>query len=188
MWKWVAGDEKNSHLKRLEKAQENLILFKANLLDYNSLCAAIVGCSGVFHVASPVPSSLSDNPEVAIFSLTIWLIPTCFLLGIFTKRTPLKYQRVLESNKVDHKPKLLGQLQIGLGLSLFTLCFGVICPLHMLWENGFYLCKCFICKCYIWKCYTWGHSENHSFHVSEMVYPLILDVFGCFWQLLFKIH
>ncbi|XXG45440.1 hypothetical protein AAC387_Pa02g0523 [Persea americana] len=65
------GDEKNSHLKRLEKAQENLILFKANLLDYNSLCAAIVGCSGVFHVASPVPSSLSDNPETELLEAAV---------------------------------------------------------------------------------------------------------------------
>eukprot|EP00268_Persea_americana_P026572 TRINITY_DN2601_c0_g1_i6.p1 TRINITY_DN2601_c0_g1~~TRINITY_DN2601_c0_g1_i6.p1 ORF type:complete len:183 (-),score=41.69 TRINITY_DN2601_c0_g1_i6:794-1276(-) len=60
------GDEKNSHLKRLEKAQEKLQLFKANLLDYNSLCAAIAGCSGVFHVACPVPPGRVANPETEL--------------------------------------------------------------------------------------------------------------------------
>ncbi|CAN6580006.1 unnamed protein product [Malus baccata var. baccata] len=49
-----AGDSKYAHLSKLEKASENLKLFKADLLDYNSLCSAVAGCSGVFHVASPV--------------------------------------------------------------------------------------------------------------------------------------
>ncbi|KAF8405602.1 hypothetical protein HHK36_010509 [Tetracentron sinense] len=60
------SDEKNAHLEKLEKAPENLELFKANLLDYDSLCAAITGCDGVFHVASPVPSSKLSNPEAII--------------------------------------------------------------------------------------------------------------------------
>ncbi|XP_059664797.1 cinnamoyl-CoA reductase 1-like isoform X4 [Cornus florida] len=34
-----------------------------NLLDYNSLSVAFIGCSGVFHVASPVPDSSVPNPE-----------------------------------------------------------------------------------------------------------------------------
>ncbi|OVA00692.1 NAD-dependent epimerase/dehydratase [Macleaya cordata] len=59
-------DEKNAHLKKLEKATENLQLFKAELQDYNSLYAAISGCSGVFHVASPVPSGRVANPEVEV--------------------------------------------------------------------------------------------------------------------------
>ncbi|RWR72279.1 cinnamoyl-CoA reductase 1-like protein [Cinnamomum micranthum f. kanehirae] len=59
-------DEKNNHLKSLEKAQENLQLFKADLLDYDSLYAAIEGCSGVFHVASPVPPSSVANPETEL--------------------------------------------------------------------------------------------------------------------------
>nr|GFA53760.1 cinnamoyl-CoA reductase 2-like [Tanacetum cinerariifolium] len=47
-------DEKYAHLKSLEKASENLKLFKADLLDYESLCAAITECDGVFHTASLV--------------------------------------------------------------------------------------------------------------------------------------
>ncbi|KAJ9553960.1 LOW QUALITY PROTEIN: hypothetical protein OSB04_018005 [Centaurea solstitialis] len=38
----------NAHLKSLEKASENLKLFKADLLDYESLRATIAGCNG-FH-------------------------------------------------------------------------------------------------------------------------------------------
>ncbi|KAJ6684530.1 PROTEIN KINASE SUPERFAMILY PROTEIN [Salix purpurea] len=41
-------DEKYAHLKKLDKATENLKLFKADLLDYNSLCSAAEGCRGVF--------------------------------------------------------------------------------------------------------------------------------------------
>ncbi|XP_034705008.1 cinnamoyl-CoA reductase 2-like isoform X2 [Vitis riparia] len=59
-------DEKNSHMKKLEKASENLKLFKADLLELESLCAAIDGCTGVFHVASPVPSAKVANPEVEL--------------------------------------------------------------------------------------------------------------------------
>ncbi|XXG45467.1 hypothetical protein AAC387_Pa02g0541 [Persea americana] len=59
-------DEKNNHFKSLEKAQENLQLFKADLLDSDSLYAAIEGCSGVFNVASPVPPSSVANPETEL--------------------------------------------------------------------------------------------------------------------------
>ncbi|KAI3730286.1 hypothetical protein L1987_61455 [Smallanthus sonchifolius] len=59
-------DEKYAHLKNLEKASENLKLFKADLLEYGSLRAAIGGCDGVFHTASPVPPSSVPNPEVEL--------------------------------------------------------------------------------------------------------------------------
>ncbi|KAK9928491.1 hypothetical protein M0R45_025624 [Rubus argutus] len=61
-------DDKYSHLKKLDKASENLKLFKADLMDYDSLHAAIEGCDGVFHVASPVPSSSVPNPEVELIA------------------------------------------------------------------------------------------------------------------------
>lgn len=49
-------EKKNGHLKKLEHAQERLHLFKADLLDFAGLCTAIVGCTGVVHVATPVPA------------------------------------------------------------------------------------------------------------------------------------
>ncbi|KAK9103285.1 hypothetical protein Sjap_020539 [Stephania japonica] len=42
-------------------------LFKADLLDFESICKAIDGCAGFFHVACPVPySSALQDPELEI--------------------------------------------------------------------------------------------------------------------------
>ncbi|CAA2957297.1 cinnamoyl- reductase 2-like [Olea europaea subsp. europaea] len=60
------ADDKNAHLKKLDNAAEKLELFKADLLDYDSISAAIKGCSGVFHVACPVPPGSVPNPEVEL--------------------------------------------------------------------------------------------------------------------------
>ncbi|XP_048129598.1 cinnamoyl-CoA reductase 1-like [Rhodamnia argentea] len=62
------SDAKNAHLKELDKASEKLRLFKADLLDYDSLRSAIEGCCGVLHVASPVPPSSVSNPEVQLLA------------------------------------------------------------------------------------------------------------------------
>ncbi|KAL8485135.1 hypothetical protein ACS0TY_027430 [Phlomoides rotata] len=59
-------DDKNGHLQNLENAGEKLKLFKADLLDFDSILAAVEGCDGVFHVASPVPSGSVPNPEVEV--------------------------------------------------------------------------------------------------------------------------
>ncbi|KAG1326808.1 cinnamoyl-CoA reductase 1 [Cocos nucifera] len=68
------SDEKNAHLKKLENASENLQLFKADLLDYNAVASAIAGCEGVFHVASPVPSTKVPNPEARFPNALVELI------------------------------------------------------------------------------------------------------------------
>ncbi|KAJ4702345.1 Cinnamoyl-CoA reductase [Melia azedarach] len=60
------GDDKNAHLKKLENASENLQLFKTNLLDFEGVCAAIAGCTGVFHVACPVTAGSVPNPEAQL--------------------------------------------------------------------------------------------------------------------------
>ncbi|XP_011654289.1 cinnamoyl-CoA reductase 2 isoform X2 [Cucumis sativus] len=60
------SDAKYAHLTKFDKANENLQLFKADLLDYQSLRTAIAGCDGVFHVACPVPSTTSSNPETEV--------------------------------------------------------------------------------------------------------------------------
>ncbi|XP_042438074.1 cinnamoyl-CoA reductase 1-like [Zingiber officinale] len=62
------GDKKNAHLKELENASANLQLFKADMLDYDSVRSAIAGCEGVFHVACPVPSTRSLNPDVEVIA------------------------------------------------------------------------------------------------------------------------
>ncbi|KAG6467870.1 hypothetical protein ZIOFF_072434 [Zingiber officinale] len=61
------SDPKNAHLKELHPtATDNLKLFKVDLLDYESVASAIAGCEGVFHVASPVPSTRVPNPEAKV--------------------------------------------------------------------------------------------------------------------------
>ncbi|CAN1822248.1 Cinnamoyl-CoA reductase 1 [Linum perenne] len=59
-------DDKYAHLKQLPKASTNLKLVKADLLDYPSLVSAFQGCSGVFHVASPVPAFSVELLEPAV--------------------------------------------------------------------------------------------------------------------------
>lgn len=59
-----AGDDKNAHLWKLENAAEKLKLFKADLLDFDSILAAVKGCDGLFHLATPVFNSSVPNPEV----------------------------------------------------------------------------------------------------------------------------
>ncbi|KAK0575792.1 hypothetical protein LWI29_007143 [Acer saccharum] len=69
-----SGDNKNAHLMKLEKASENLKLFKTDLLDYEGLCAAIDGCVGVFHIASPVPLRGSVIDLQASLQITVELM------------------------------------------------------------------------------------------------------------------
>ncbi|KAG9459626.1 hypothetical protein H6P81_004134 [Aristolochia fimbriata] len=52
--------KKTEHLLALEGAKERLHLVKADLLQEGSFDAAVDGCEGVFHTASPVRQSVSD--------------------------------------------------------------------------------------------------------------------------------
>jgi len=62
------SDPKNAHLRRLEGAPESLLLFKADVLDRDALAAAVAGCEGVFHVASPVPADKVVDPESEVLA------------------------------------------------------------------------------------------------------------------------
>uniref|UniRef100_A0A0A9BZ66 NAD-dependent epimerase/dehydratase domain-containing protein n=1 Tax=Arundo donax TaxID=35708 RepID=A0A0A9BZ66_ARUDO len=57
------GDPKNAHLKQLDGARDNLHLFKADVLDGDSLTPAVEGCEGLFHLATPVPEDKVADPE-----------------------------------------------------------------------------------------------------------------------------
>ncbi|KAK3130419.1 hypothetical protein QOZ80_6BG0493220 [Eleusine coracana subsp. coracana] len=61
-------DPKNAHLKKLDGAPDNLTLFKADVLHYDSLKTAIAGCQGVFHLASPVPEDKIVDPELEMLA------------------------------------------------------------------------------------------------------------------------
>lgn len=61
----VSGDPKNACLKELDKAPENLRLFEADMLDYDTVATAFVGCDSVFHLASPVPIDKMVDKEAS---------------------------------------------------------------------------------------------------------------------------
>ncbi|WJX74737.1 Tetraketide alpha-pyrone reductase 1 [Trifolium repens] len=58
--------KKVEHLWKLEGATERLELIQADLMEENSFDNAIMGCKGVFHIASPVLNHISDNPKAEI--------------------------------------------------------------------------------------------------------------------------
>lgn len=63
----VTDDEKETeHLKALEGAGTRLRLFQIDLLDYDSIVAAVNGCVGVFHLASPCIVDQVLDPEVLL--------------------------------------------------------------------------------------------------------------------------
>ncbi|XP_023754321.1 cinnamoyl-CoA reductase 1 [Lactuca sativa] len=64
-------EKKNGHLRKLENAEERLKLFKADVLEYENLCVAFAGCTGVLHVASPVPGGPVSNPQVELLDPAI---------------------------------------------------------------------------------------------------------------------
>lgn len=75
----VSGDPKNAHLCRLDGAAGNLRLFKADVLHPDALAAAVAGCEGVFHAASPVPSVKVADPEASTY-LTLGPVPLILYL------------------------------------------------------------------------------------------------------------
>ncbi|XP_078151960.1 phenylacetaldehyde reductase-like isoform X2 [Carex rostrata] len=52
---------KTEHLRALDGASERLHLYKANLLEEGSFDAAIAGCVGVFHTASPCLLNVNET-------------------------------------------------------------------------------------------------------------------------------
>ncbi|KAI3949522.1 hypothetical protein MKW92_012543 [Papaver armeniacum] len=82
---FLQGIMKVAHLWRLEGAKENLKLVKADLMTENSFDAAISGCEGVFHTASPVLGPKAD-PQALTTSTTISIIlcSTFFQFNFFS--------------------------------------------------------------------------------------------------------
>ncbi|KAL3843311.1 hypothetical protein ACJIZ3_000714 [Penstemon smallii] len=67
-----AGDDKKvGHLWRLKGARERLRLVKADLMEEGSFDAAIMGCQGVFHTASPVLGHPCCDPKAEILQPAI---------------------------------------------------------------------------------------------------------------------
>ena len=61
-------DEKETkHLRALDGADTCLKLFQIDLLNYDSILAAVNGTVGVFHLASPCIVDKVHDPEVLLF-------------------------------------------------------------------------------------------------------------------------
>nr|WPX05148.1 putative bifunctional dihydroflavonol 4-reductase [Artocarpus altilis] len=65
-----ANEKKVKHLLELPKAETHLTLWKADLADEGSFHEPIKGCSGVFHVATPMDFE-SKDPENEVIKPTI---------------------------------------------------------------------------------------------------------------------
>ncbi|PWA47838.1 NAD(P)-binding Rossmann-fold superfamily protein [Artemisia annua] len=59
----LKDENETKHLEALEGAETRLRLFQMDLLDYDSIAAAVSGVSGVFHVASPCTVDEVHDPE-----------------------------------------------------------------------------------------------------------------------------
>lgn len=90
------GDkQKIGHLEEFDGAKDRLTLVKGDLLDYESIFAAIDGCCGVFHAACPVPSHTSTNPEVEVLDPAIK-----GTLNVLKACTEAKVKRVIMTSSV----------------------------------------------------------------------------------------
>lgn len=58
------NESETKHLEALEGAKTHLRLFQLDLLDYDSILAAVSGTSGVFHIASPCIVDQVHDPQV----------------------------------------------------------------------------------------------------------------------------
>lgn len=72
---YVDADDpkKTQHLLKLDGAKERLHLLKADLLQQGSFDAAVAGCDGVFHTASPFLKPAND-PQVINYKNVILLL------------------------------------------------------------------------------------------------------------------
>ncbi|CAK7330459.1 unnamed protein product [Dovyalis caffra] len=61
--KYLMDDKETKHLESLEGADTRLGLYQIDLLDYDSIVAAINGCAGVFHLASPCIVDQVHDPQ-----------------------------------------------------------------------------------------------------------------------------
>ncbi|KAL6959009.1 hypothetical protein U1Q18_049787 [Sarracenia purpurea var. burkii] len=65
-------DEKETkHLESLEGAESRLRLFQMDLLDFDSVVAAVNGAAGVFHLASPCIVDQVKDPEKELLAPAI---------------------------------------------------------------------------------------------------------------------
>ncbi|KAH9662026.1 Epimerase domain-containing protein [Citrus sinensis] len=68
----LSDERETAHLKALEGADTRLRLFQIDLLDYDAIAAAVTGCTGVFHLASPCIVDKVEDPQNQLLNPAIW--------------------------------------------------------------------------------------------------------------------
>ncbi|KAL2333020.1 hypothetical protein Fmac_014233 [Flemingia macrophylla] len=63
----LKDEEETKHLEEMEGAKSRLHLFEMDLLDINSIAAAVKGCSGVIHLACPNIIGQVKDPEIKCY-------------------------------------------------------------------------------------------------------------------------
>ncbi|THF94146.1 hypothetical protein TEA_022972 [Camellia sinensis var. sinensis] len=90
-------DEKETkHLEALEGAESRLRLFQIDLLDYDSIVAAVTGSSGVFHLASPCIIDQVKDPERELLEPAIK-----GTLNVLTAAKELGVRRVVVTSSIS---------------------------------------------------------------------------------------
>lgn len=67
----IKDENETKHLEEMEGAKSRLRFFEMDLLDINSIAAAIKGCSGVIHLACPNIIGQVEDPEKQILEPAI---------------------------------------------------------------------------------------------------------------------
>ncbi|KAI3742530.1 hypothetical protein L1987_60215 [Smallanthus sonchifolius] len=91
------NDEKETkHLEAFEGAESRLRLFQIDLLNYDSIVAAVTGASGVFHLASPCTVSKVHDPENELLAPAIK-----GTINVLTAAKELGVKRVVVTSSVS---------------------------------------------------------------------------------------
>ena len=67
----LTDEGETKHLQALEGADSRLRLFQIDVLHYDSILAAVTGCAGVFHLASPCIIEPVDDPQKVLLDPAI---------------------------------------------------------------------------------------------------------------------
>ncbi|XP_073062124.1 cinnamoyl-CoA reductase 1 [Primulina eburnea] len=90
-------DEKETkHLEAMEGAESRLRLFQMDLLDYNSIVAAVTGTAGVFHLASPCIVDQVHDPQRELLDPAI-----SGTINVLTAAKELGVRRVVVTSSIS---------------------------------------------------------------------------------------
>ncbi|XVF68461.1 hypothetical protein PTKIN_Ptkin11bG0004700 [Pterospermum kingtungense] len=92
----LKDDKETKHLQSLEGAESGLRLFQIDLLDYDSIAAAISGCAGVFHLASPCIVDQVHDPQKELLDPAIK-----GTLNVLTAAKELGVKRVVVTSSIS---------------------------------------------------------------------------------------